>query len=284
VNSQFVEQPGRPRIPFRIERPPNGSVPKGSVLITTGFGEHTGRYEEVLSAFTGQGFVVAAHDLRGQGKSEGVAGHIDSFDDYLTDTRLVLDELSRDAQWQSALKPVLFAHSYGCLISAHLALRSPGAFRALAWSSPYFGRALRTPAWKVWMGRGFSRFWPKFSQPTGISGKLVTHDPKLRKDSDEDPLRIERVTARWFTESEAAEELLLEEAHRLTLPIYCQAAGDDLIASLERTRAILIRAASSDKELVVRDGEYHELHREMKRADYIQAFVDKLNVWALAVE
>ncbi len=249
------------------------------MLLTTGFGEHTGRYEPVFQIWNERGYLVAAHDLRGQGKSGGRPGHVDNFDDYLTDTKLVLDELGSDEQWQACGKPILFAHSFGCLVVTHLALRYPGEFRALALSSPYFARALATPAWKTTLGRGVSRFWPTYSDTTNITGAMVTHDPELIQDSDQDPLRIERVTARWFTESEAAQELLLTEAERLTLPIYCQAAGDDLVASLERTRQILMNAPSEDKELVVREGQYHELHREIDRAEFIAAFADKFDTW-----
>jgi len=52
------------------------------------------------------------------------------------------------------------------------------------------------------------------------------------------------------------------------------------VASLEQTRRIFTQAQSEDKQLLVREGEFHELHRELKRDMYMQAFADQFEKWA----
>ncbi len=66
---------GAPRLSFAVH-PPAGAA-RGAVLLTHGYGEHSGRYVEVISGWTQSGLVVASYDLRGHGHSEGHRGHVD---------------------------------------------------------------------------------------------------------------------------------------------------------------------------------------------------------------
>lgn len=277
MDSLFIDQPGQPRLHYRLAR--TEKTPRAAVLITTGFGEHTCRYEPAIDLWTRRGYLVAIHDLRGQGKSEGRPGHIERFEDYLLDFDALLEGLARDEQWQAAGKPILFGHSYGCLISTFVALKRQVDILGLALSSPFFAQALKVPRIRLALGRAVSKFWPTYSDKTGITGAMVTHDPEMAADSEQDPLRIERVTARWFTETEAAHGELLARAGEISVPVYCQVAGADLIASVDVTRQVIMKMSSVDKQLVVREGQHHELHREVERIKFLGAFADAFDRW-----
>lgn len=106
------------------------------MLVTHGFGEHSGRYDEVVAALTEQRLLVATYDLRGHGRSGGERGHVLAFEDYVRDATALLDELRADAEFGRIERPALFGHSLGGLISTHLALSAPDRFSGLALTSP----------------------------------------------------------------------------------------------------------------------------------------------------
>src|SRR5437879_13083557 len=60
------------------------------ILIAHGFGEHSGRYGALTEHLTGHNYSVTAYDHRGHGLSDGLPGHVESFDEYDEDlTKLV---------------------------------------------------------------------------------------------------------------------------------------------------------------------------------------------------
>lgn len=277
----FVERPAErgPRLAYRLSAPERGTA-RGTVLLTHGFGEHSARYGEVIAALTERGLIVASYDLRGHGRSEGPRGHVESFSDYLRDADDLLARLADDDGWKRAGRPVLFGHSLGGLISTHVALAGQERFRGLAMTSPFFGLALQVPAIKKLLGRGMSRLFPRFAQPSGLSGSQLTHDREIAERYDADPLGVKKVTARWFTETEKAQEQALAGAPRLELPLFCLAAGEDIVASTPTTERFFQLAGSRDKELRVLEGLFHEVLNESERAPHIAALGDRIEAWA----
>ena len=57
------------------------------VLLIHGFGEHSGRYNNVVESLVPEGIGIYALDHRGHGRSKGLQGHVDSFHDYVIDVR-----------------------------------------------------------------------------------------------------------------------------------------------------------------------------------------------------
>ena len=267
-----------PALSWALHEP--AGEPRGAVLLTHGYGEHSGRYGEVVRAWTGRGLIVATYDLRGHGRSEGDRGHIDSFRDYVRDAEDLLDELAANDRWSGCGKPMLFGHSLGGLISTHIALSAQSRYRALAMTSPFFGLALEVPAFKAALGRGLSRIAPTFGLPSGLKGADVTRNAEIAREYDADPLNLKNATARWFTEAMTAQEDALEAVRHLRLPVLCLVAGDDRIASVEATRRVLERVGSEEKEISIEAGRFHELLNEPERAEYIERLGDRLLDWA----
>jgi len=253
---------------------------RAAVLLSHGYAEHAGRYDRVIDAWTKSGLLVATYDLRGHGRSEGRRGHVDSFSEYVDDVNAVLGELERHDRWPVGKKPVLFGHSLGGLISAIVAAEAPTRFAGLAMTAPFFGLARPVPKAKAWAGRVMSRLVPTLSQPSGLKGSALTHDADLAARYDQDPHHFSHVTVRWFAEIEAAQAQLMTSAARITLPLFCLAAGDDRVASTPATESLFARAASQDKELVVLQGLYHEVLNELDRDQHIATLAERIIRWA----
>ena len=273
-----IQRANGPRLAVEIFAPANKT--RAAVLLSHGYAEHAGRYDRVIDAWTKSGLLVATYDLRGHGRSEGRRGHVGSFGEYVDDVNAVLGELERHARWPAGKKPVLFGHSLGGLISASVAAEAPARFAGLAMTSPFFGLARPVPRVKVWAGQVMSRILPTLSQPSGLTGSELTHDADLVARYDEDRYHFSHVTVRWFAETEDAQTKLLTRASRLTLPMFCLAAGDDRVASTAATQRLFALAASQDKELVVLDGLYHEVLNELDRDQHIATLAERMIRWA----
>ncbi len=272
-----MRRAGEPALRFRVYEPRTAA--RGAVFATPGFSEHLGRYEHVCRAWRERGYVVANWDLRGQGRSEGKRGFVERFDDFVEDALALLAHLEQRFTWHEQSPPIAFGHSLGALVTIATALRAPSRFRALALTSPYLGLALKTPAWKKAAGRLLNQAWPTFSQPTEIGGHQLTHEKSIARAIDDDPLGVRHMTARMFTEIEHAQERVLAQAGELTLPVHCIAAGDDLVVDLEVTKRFMAALGSSEKQLSVSEGHYHELHQETDREAHIDRLAEHFDHW-----
>src|ERR1700704_3710575 len=63
---------------------------RAEVLIAHGFGEHSGRYEALTDHLTSHNYSVTAYDHRGHGLSDGLPGHVESFNEYDEDLAKVI--------------------------------------------------------------------------------------------------------------------------------------------------------------------------------------------------
>ena len=61
------------------------------LVIVHGFGEHSGRYLNLIESIGSQPYSIYVHDLRGHGHSEGPKVYVDRFIDYVNDVILFTD-------------------------------------------------------------------------------------------------------------------------------------------------------------------------------------------------
>ena len=58
---------------------------RAQLVILHGFGEHSGRYEQLMTERAEHGLSSLAIDYRGHGRADGRRGHVNRFSEYLTD-------------------------------------------------------------------------------------------------------------------------------------------------------------------------------------------------------
>ena len=259
---------------YMLSAVPEGEI-RATVGILHGYADHAARYAHVMDHWAGSKIASIAIDMRGHGRATGLRGYCDRFDEFLADA----SELARVVQEKArGGATFLFGHSFGGLVAASSAVESPGSWRGLLLSAPYFGLALDVPLAKILAGRVASVIAPKLGIPSGLFGKDLTHDATRAAGYDADPLVFKKATARWFRESQVAQERILARASELRLPLFMTFGSEDKVAKMSVAKVFFGRAASPDKTWSERKGAFHEVLNEPEWKE----LADEMARWMLA--
>lgn len=232
------------------------------MVVVHGLGEHGGRYGNLVDYFTPKGVGVFAMDHRGHGRSTGIRGHVDAFSQYIEDlaafVNLVRGDLGRD-------NVILVGHSLGGLISIAYAQRFPHTLSHLVVSSPALRPKEDPPKVKEIMGKLLARVYPSLTLGNELDPNHVSRDPEVVRAYVSDPLVHDRVSTRFFVEFLRQAEAVGEAAGGMTLPFLLMQAGADGLVDPKASEAFLARVGSTNKQLKVYDGLYHELFNEPEK-------------------
>lgn len=251
---------GRVRISWQAWLP--DEPPRAVVLISHGYGEHVGRYGNVVDAVVPRGYAVFGADHRGHGRSRGARGHVGSFAEYVTDLhgfRIRIGERLKDT-------PVfLLGHCLGGLIGVHYALGHAATLDGLILSSPALGLTNPPGALARATTGVASALVPGLVFSSGVDPDLLSHDPSVRRAWTIDRLVHSKASARFLTSVEGAIAEAHERAGEIQLPLLALQAGDDRLADPAGTARFFEATASEDREMLVYDGFFHEILNETGR-------------------
>ena len=233
---------------------------RARLVIAHGLGEHSGRYGNVVERLLPKGISVWVPDHRGHGQSEGRRGHVLNFGQYLSDLRLSVELAGEDRP--PGMNCFLLGHSMGGLIALHFARQFPDIIDGVIASSPALGMAIKIPGVKKVLGSFMSTIWPAMTMGNELDATKISHDPKVVRAYESDPLVHDRVSARFFTEFLAAMETVNERASSLKVPTLLQVAGDDHLVNAQSSVQFFEKMDLEDKTLHVYDGRYHEIYNE----------------------
>jgi alpha-beta hydrolase superfamily lysophospholipase len=238
------------------------------MAIIHGFGEHSGRYTNVVNHLIPQGYTIYGFDLRGHGRSPGQRGHINSWDEYRGDGKTFLHMISKQ---EPNLPVFILGHSMGALIALDYLLHDPARLRgAIISGAPLEPVGVAKP-FLVLLARVLSRVWPRFSLPLGLDPKGISRDPDVVKAYQADPLVHGKTTVRWGTEILQTIEWVKAHAADVKIPILLIHGGSDPLNSPDGTRNFFDKVTFPDKEMKIYPGSYHEVHNDL---DYGQVMKD----------
>ncbi len=245
--------------------------PKAIVALQHGFAEHTGRYHHVGSALARAGFAVFGIDSRGHGRSEGHRGYVDYWDQYVVDfDRAISEAIDRFGD----LPVIVLGHSQGGLISLRHALERPGRAITYVVSSPFCGLSIDVPAVKDIAGRALSKLWPSLSMDTGIPADGISRSSAVVKDYIDDPLVFSTTTPRLYTETNKAQEDLMNRAGEIEVPFLFLVAGDDKLVDPAAAEKVYHLLGSTDRELEIFPELYHEILNEDVWTEVLDRAID----------
>ena len=252
---------------------PSGKA-RGVACLVHGLGEHIGRYQAAGEALADGGYILAGFDLRGFGKSGGRRGHTPSLEAYFDDIDLFLAEIARRYPSQPRF---LYGHSMGAiLVLAYTPLRQPAVAGVIA-TAPGLKSALEEQKLKVFLSKVLGKVTPTLTLNSGIDNNMLSRDPKVAANVDNDPLCHKLVTAAWGKSLLQAIDLVIENAPRFPLPLLLMHGTKDEIA-YPRSSQLFAELAPKDKlTLKMWDGFKHELHTDPEKAVVFKVMLEWLD-------
>ncbi len=251
-------------------------APRGIVLFIHGLGEHGGRYEELAGKAVDAGFIAVAPDHRGHGRSGGLRGHVDCFDQYVADLLQTVEHMR--AEYDAELPLFVYGHSMGGLIALMLVLDRPEVrITGLVMSNALLEVAVKAPKAKVVLGKVMSRILPRLRLDNELVTTNLSRDPDEVKKYEEDPLVNRLISTRWYTSMLSAMESTNARAGEIRIPSLWVVAGSDRICNHKRSLSFaeMVQGAPVDVELLPEA--YHEPHNGPQRGEVHQALLKWLD-------
>lgn len=248
------------------------------VVISHGLGEHSGRYGHVVDALCPMGASVWIHDHRGHGRSQGKRGHVNDFDDYIQDLKMLMALARTDKTDQLPL--LLLGHSMGGLIALSFVRQYPRHVDGLIVSSPLLGIPKPPPPVLKAVARIMSVIWPTLSLDNRLDPSFISHDGDEVKAYAQSERVHSKISARWFTRCMSEIEKTGGSPEAITDPILMQVAGEDHLVSTAAALAFFNALTVADKTLFTYETLYHEIYNE-KRPDRERVLED-LKQWVAA--
>ncbi len=243
------------------------------ILVVHGLFEHSGRYTRFASHFVPQGYAVCTYDHRGHGKSAGLHGYVNRFEDFVDD----LDVYFQQVKQRFPGRPVfLFAHSIGGTVSLAYVSGHAADFTGLLLSAAVARPGASVTRASIIIARVLSALVPRMGVAP-IDDSTLSRDDQVVAAYNNDPLVYRgKIRARLGAELiNFMERVLPEKIKNITLPVLIMHGSEDRLSNIQGSRMIYETVASPDKTLKIYRGFYHEILNEPERN---QALHD-IGVW-----
>jgi acylglycerol lipase len=240
-------------------RPEN---PKAVVIIVHGVGEHSSRYTHVAAHLTRHNYAVYTFDLRGHGRSAGDRCFVRSFDEYLADLSVLVQDVRKDESG----KPVfMLGHSLWGAIATLFAIQHQHLLNGLALSGPALKLGDDIPPYLTKVSKLIGRWFPKL--PTlKLDGNAVSRDPLVVHAYNSDPLNYHGgILAATGAAIIRGTQLIQSRMEVITLPLLIMHGTADRLTNPDGSRQLYTRAQSRHKTLKLYEGLYHEIMNEPEK-------------------
>ncbi|WP_258101198.1 alpha/beta hydrolase [Marinoscillum pacificum] len=234
--------------------------------IVHGHGEHSNRYEHIAKALNSAGITVFVMDLRGHGLSYGKKGHAKSYDLLMSD----IEELLKTARAEYTDLPMyLMGHSMGGNLVANYVIRmNTNELSGFILSSPWFKLAFDPPAWKIKLGKFFSKVYPAITQPSGLDVNSISRDPEEVQAYINDPMVHDQVSAGLHAMITEAGDYALNNTEKVKLKGLIYHGTGDQIIDWKATEQFAEQIAGSS--FTALEGVYHEPHNDLTKDQVIE--------------
>jgi alpha-beta hydrolase superfamily lysophospholipase len=246
---------------------------KGVISLVHGLGEHSGRYTNWAGLLNQAGYTVLSYDLRGHGKSGGRRGHTSSFNDFLSDTDLLINEAKQ--RYPDAPK-FLYGHSLGAIIVTNYVLRKKPYFNGVIVSGLANKTSLQAQKGKILLAKVLGSIIPSMSIPTGLIPATISRDPQVVEKYIQDPLVHSVATLGFAKGSMSAINYADQHAAEWNLPVLFMHGELDKLGYADGSREFAAKI-NGDCTLKIWPGMFHEIHNEPEKDqvfNYLREWLD----------
>lgn len=250
----------------------NSSKQKGIVIVVHGLNSHSGYYQNFAAQLNENDYEVYAPDLRGRGQSEGERYYISDYQDIIADIDLLLNIVACE---HPAAPIFLLGHSAGGVFASVYAVHYQARLAGLI--SESFAFHLPAPAFALAAVKFLSHIIPHI-RLVKLNNEDFSRDKSVVDLMNNDPLLAdEKQPARTMQQLLLAAEFLEEEMPELKLPLLVLHGTADKATSPSGSEYFMKHASSTDKQLKLYEGHYHDLLNDKYNGIIIKDIVRWLN-------
>ena len=252
---------GGVRIVYDVWTP--DTPPRAVVVLSHGLGEYARRYDHVAQRFGEAGLVTYALDHRGHGRSGGKRMLVRDITEFTADFDTLVGIAKRE---HPALKCIVLGHSMGGGIVFAYGVERPDNYDLMVLSGPAVAaQDLVNPADGVRRQRAGRAACPACRCRSSTTDS-ISRDPAVVEAYTTDPLVYHgRVPAGIGRALLQVGETMPQRAPALTAPLLVVHGSDDRLIPVDGSRRLVECVGSTDVELKVYPGLYHEVFNEPER-------------------
>ena len=233
-------------------------MPKGTICIIHGLGEHQGRYEHVAKFYIKNGFQVYSYDQRGHGKSGGKRGHTPGIEYNLDDLERVLKTLPQQHLF-------LYGHSFGGNVLANFLLRKqPKYLRGAILSAAWFLLAKEPTKLDTSLAKLMNNILPSLTQNNKLDSIKLSNDNRICEVYEIDPLNHNLISVRLFSDFYPAGKWAIENAKKLPVKTLLIHGSDDEIICKSGTEKFT-NNSNGMASYKIFDNTKHEPHNDLTK-------------------
>jgi alpha-beta hydrolase superfamily lysophospholipase len=237
-------------------------APRAVVVLSHGLGEHVRRYEHVAQRLGADGLVTYGLDHRGHGRSGGKRVWVKDMSDYTGDFDTLVGIATKE---HPGCPRIVLGHSMGGGIVFAYGVERPDNYELMVLSGPAVAAQTAVPPPLVLVAKTLGAIAPGLPlQDLDVSA--ISRDPAVVTAYNTDPLvHHGKVPAGIARALLLIGETMPQRAAALSSPLLVVHGSEDRLIAVDGSRRLVEAVGSSDAELKVYPGLYHEVFNEPER-------------------
>ncbi len=249
-------------------------APRGVVVLSHGFGEHARRYDHVAQRFGRDGLVTYALDHRGHGRSGGKRVLVKNVSEYTGDFDTLVGIATKE---HLGCKRIVLGHSMGGGIVFAYGVERPDAYDLMVLSGPAVAAQAAVSPLLVLAAKALGAVAPGLPVQQ-LDASAVSRDPGVVDAYNSDPLVYHgKVPAGIARALVVVGQTMPQRAAALTAPLLVVHGSEDRLIDVDGSRQLVGAVGSSDVELKIYPGLYHEVFNEPERKQVLDDVVSWIN-------
>jgi alpha-beta hydrolase superfamily lysophospholipase len=250
------------------------ATPRGVVILSHGFGEHARRYDHVAQRFGRDGLLTYALDHRGHGRSGGKRVLVKDVSEFTGDFDTLVGIATHE---HPGVPRIVLGHSMGGGIVFAYGVEHPDNYDLMVLSGPAVAAQTAVSRLLAWLAKTVGAIAPGLPLQQLDAG-AVSRDAAVVDAYNTDPLvyhgKVPGGIARVLM---LVGETMPQRAASLAAPLLVVHGSDDHLIPVEGSHHLVAAVGSSDVELKVYPGLYHEVFNEPEQDQVLDDVVSWIN-------